>query len=180
MTNNWEKGTSLIEALLYIAIFSVIMMSVVVLGWNIIQSSIKVTTQQEVYSTARFISEKISYEIRNSAGINTASSNFGVNLAVTPGAQLSLASSSAPSNPTIFDVSGNYLRIKRGASAAVNLNSSATKVTSLVFTNYTSTDLTSQNVSFTITVANSYTGARQEYKATVTMEGSAEFRGNTL
>lgn len=160
------------ELIIYIAIVTIVLSSLVQFAWNAIGSGVKSNTQQEVYATARYISERIKYEIRNSEGINTGSSVFDTN----PGI-LSLIKN-APTNPTIFDVSGGNIRIKQGAASAVNLNSADTTVTNLIFTNYTSADNKTKHVGFTLTVESNYNSTRQEYNESITLRSSAEVRSN--
>jgi hypothetical protein len=58
------------------------------------------------------------------------------------------------------------------------LNSSDISVTSLAFTNNTSSDNKTENISFTFSVTSAYTGNRQEYQYTVNLRSSAEVRSN--
>jgi Tfp pilus assembly protein PilE len=172
-------GLTFIEIILYVAIVSLLVTTLIPFAWNIIGSGEKSANQQEVFSQARFMSERLKYEIRNAVNINTGSSNFGSNLAVTPGNQLSLKETTA-NDPTIIDVSSGLLRIKQGAASAIALNSNDTKVTNLTFTNYTSSDNKTKQVGFTLTLSANYSSAgnRQEYQVTTTIESSAELRSN--
>jgi type II secretory pathway pseudopilin PulG len=167
--NKRSQGFTYIELILYIAILTIIMSSLIPFAWNIIEGGAKNTTEQEVFANARYISERIKYEIRNASGINSVSTN-----------QISLSSADSASNPTIISLSSGNVMIQKGAGSAVALNSSDTTISSLTFTNYTSADNKTKNIQFTFTLTDNYTnaGVRQEYNATTSVEGSAEVRSN--
>ena len=162
-------GFTLIELILYIAIVSIVMTALIPFAWNVIEGGAKSATQQEVFSNARFISERLKYEIRNASGINSVASS-----------SISLSTSTPSTNPTIIDLSGGNIRIKQGTGSAINLNSTDTMISSLVFTNYTSVDNKTKHIQFVFTINSNYTGSgqRQEFKESTTIEGSAEVRNN--
>lgn len=162
-----NKGFTLIELILYIAILTIMMNALIPFAWNIIQAGAKSSTEQEVFSTARYVSERIKYEIRNASGINSVSAN-----------SISLTELVAANNPTVIDLSANQVRIKLGASSPVVLNSTNTKVTDLTFTNYTSSDNKTKNIDFTLTVTGNYSSAGQEYTDSTSLRASAEVRSN--
>ena len=170
-----KNGFTLIELILYVAIVAIFMLALIPFIWGIIQGSARNAAKQEVFSNARFVSEKIKSEIRNSNGFNT--SNFDVNLANNPGMKLSLIQD-APNNPTDIDVSAGKVRVKRGASAVANLNSDNTKVTNLTFTNYSSVDNKTKNIAFEIIIEGNYTSARTEYTEIFTLKSDVEIRSN--
>lgn len=170
-----KNGFTLLELLLYMAIVALMLGALTQISWNFIFAGEKSAYQQEAFSNARLISEKIKYEIRNAKDINLSLSTFNTNLASSPGSKLSLAENS-PNDPTEIDVLSGKLRIKRGAGATINLNSTNTSVTNLTFTNYSSGDNKSKHVGFTLTLTTS--GNREEYNQTITIESSAEWRSN--
>lgn len=169
---NKKSGFTFLELLIYVGIVTVVVSSLIKFAWNVIGSGVKNSTQEEVYAAARYVSERIKYEIRNSNGINTGSSTFGS----SPGV-LSLVQT-APNNPTVIDLSAGKVRIKLGAAATVDLNSNDTTVTSLIFTNYSSGDNKTKHVGFTLTIQSSSSSVRQEYSDSVTLRSSAEVRSN--
>src|SRR3990167_11538866 len=64
-------GFTLIELILYVALITIILSAIVPFAWNTVQTGVKSAVQQEVNANARYISERIKYEIRNSTGINS-------------------------------------------------------------------------------------------------------------
>lgn len=178
-----SKGFTFLELILYISIVTVMLAAIIPFALNVITGGAKSTVEQEVFSQARYVSERLKYEIRNASNINNGScpsstcSNFGVDLATDSIKQISLKETGG-SDPTIFNIASGKLMIKQGGASSVEINSTDTNVTSLIFTNYTSFDNKTKHISFTFTLASNYLGQRQEFKETVTLEGSAEVRSN--
>ncbi len=163
-----EKGFTFIELILYMAIVTIVISSLVPFAIGIIQLGAKSSFQQEVTGSARFVSEKIKSEIRNSTGINSVSAT-----------SISLTNSNAAQNPTVIDLSAGKIRIKKGALTEINLNSNDTNVSSLSFTNYTSLDNKTKHIGFTFTITDNLSSTSQAYQVSpITMEGSAEVRSN--
>jgi hypothetical protein len=164
-----EKGFTFIELILYVAILTTMLIALIPFAWNIIGGGVKSATQQEVFSNARYISERIKSEIRNATGINSVTSS-----------QISLSTATVATNPTVIALSGNNITITQGAGSAVNLNSQNTRISSLTFTNYTSADTKSKHIQFVFTINAYYpnAGTRQEFNDSTTIEGSAEVRNN--
>lgn len=162
-----QKGFTLIEIILYIAIVTIMLSALVPFAWDIIGGASKSNTEQEVFSQGRFISERIKYEIRNSAGINSVSAT-----------SISLVNSVPASDPTVIDLSNGNIRIRQGVGTAVNLNSPDITASALTFTNNTSADNKSKNISFQFSLNASYGSARQEFMETTTIRGSGEVRSN--
>lgn len=157
-------GFTLIEIILYVGIITIVFSAIMPFALTVINNGSKSAVQQEVYSNARFISEKIKYEIRRASGITMVSAN-----------SLSLTNFS-PDSTTVIDLSGGKVRINKNNTGAINLNSDNTTVSDLTFTNNTSADNKTKNISFTLTVASS--GVRQEYQATISLRNSSEIRSN--
>lgn len=172
-----NQGFTFIEVILYMAIVSIMLVTLIPFAWNMMTGGTKSSVQQEFYTAARIASERIKYEIRNATGLNTAISSFDVNLATTANSKLSLAQS-APSNPTEFSIQSGNLMLTQGSNPAVALNPKNTRITNLTFSNYSSTDNKTKNVSFVLTVDAAYLSQRQEYTGSITLRSSAEIRTN--
>lgn len=161
-------GFTFIELILYISIVTIMLTAIIPFAWNIIGSSKKSSTEQEVNSAARYVSERIKYEIRNANSINSVNSPVNT-----------IDFNTSTNATTVIDLSGGKIRIKYGvAGTPVNLNSDDTNVTNLTFTDYTSTDNKTKHVGFTLTITSNYSGQRQEFKETITLRSSAEVRNN--
>ena len=172
-----SKGFTFIELILYVAVVTIVVTALIPFAWNVIQGGVKSNTEQEVFSGGRFISERLKLEIRNALDINTASSNFDVNLADNPSYQLSLKAPS-PNDPTIITISGNKVMIKQGTAAAVSLTPNDVKVTNLTLTDYSSADNKTKHIGLTLTVSANYPSTRQEFQETINLHTSAELRNN--
>lgn len=165
---NW--GFTLLEVILYVAIVSIFLTALIPLAWNIIGGGVKNSAQQEVFSQARYVSERIKYEIRNADGINSISSS-----------SISLDVATAANDPTIITLSGTNVTIKLGTADLVNLNSEDTKITSLAFTDYSDNIATgkTKHIQFTFTIDDNFGSTRQEYDVpSYSVESSAEVRSN--
>lgn len=150
-----NKGFTFIELLLYIAIVGTIFSSLVPFAWNVIGGGVKSSVDQEVGANARFIMEKIKSEIRNAN-----------NISITP---TSLSITEQDMSTTVIDLNEGNIRLD-----AVNLNSADTRVTDLVFTDFSNASTKQVQIRFTM-IASTGQG-RQEYVQTVTLESSAEVR----
>lgn len=164
-----QTGFTFIEAILYVTIVSLMLTTLIPFAWNIIEGGSQSAVQQEVSSNARYISERIKYEIRNSLGINSSTS-IQLVLCETAG--------SCTTSPTTITFSSPNITIRNKGAAAVNLNSNDVTISNFTFTNNTSIDNKTKNISFVFTVSQSYTGARSDFKSNVTVRSTAEIRNN--
>lgn len=160
-----EHGFTFIELILYISIVTVMLTAIVPFGWSTVVNGVKSSTQQEVYSQARYVSERLKYEIRNANLINSVAET-SINL-------------NTPNPATIIDLLEGKIRIRYDViGTPINLNSDDTAVTFLTFTDYTSANNKTKHIGFTFTIESNYSEQRQEYKETITIESSAELRNN--
>lgn len=173
-----ERGFTFIEVVLYIALVLIILGAIVPFAWNAVNLGVKSGTEQELYSTARFVSERLKHEIRNANGVGSGS-DFGTDFASDNSAVLRL-SQSGTSEDVAVSVSEGRIRVSRGGSANEFLQPADTRVESLVFSDLSSGDGATKNISFSLTVASNYpnAGSRQEYQGSVTIKSGAEMRND--
>lgn len=74
-----NAGFTLIEMIIYIALFSIVLGVIIQLFWQVRISAEKGGIARELKENAAQIMEVIKYQIRNSEGIDNAGSSFGVN-----------------------------------------------------------------------------------------------------
>jgi len=162
-------GFTLIELILYMALVSIVLAAIIPFALNIIGGSAKSSAQQEVFSQARFVSERIKYEIRNANSINSVNTPVGT-----------IDLNTATNATTVIALTGGKVTIKYGAGGtAIILNSNGTIVSNLIFTNYTSLDNKSKHIQFSFTIDDNFGSSRQEYQVPeVDVEGSSEVRSN--
>jgi type II secretory pathway pseudopilin PulG len=163
---NNRCGFTFIELILYISIVTIMLSALIPFAWNIIEGGSKSSVEQEVFSQARYVSERIKYEIRRASGITSVGAT-SISLTNFP-----------PDTTTVIDLFSEKAQINKNGTGAVDLNSQDTKVTDLTFTDYTSSDNKTKHVGFTLTLESSLPSQRQEFKETVTLRGSAEVRSN--
>ncbi len=164
-----KAGFTFIELILYISIVTIMLSALVPFAWNIIGAASKSNTEQEVFSQARFISERIKYEIRNSTGFTSF---------ISPSNSISLTTSIPATNPTVINFVGGNVTIQQGLGTPVVLNSPDVVISLSSFTNNTSGDLKTKNISYVFTLSANYGTTRQEFVEATTIRSSAEVRSN--
>ena len=167
-----NKGFTLIELILYIALISIFITGAILFAWDIIYGGAKSGVQREVNQNLRLVAKRIAYEIRNSSAINS----------ITVG-DLCLASSTPARNPTRIYVFNGQLYVAWGG-GTINctgmtnnqpLTSNKVSISGLVFTDRSSGS-SSLNMEYSFTVTSS--GTRQEWQKTKSYSGSTEIRSN--
>jgi len=157
-----KKGFTLIELLLYVAIISLVLVSVTGFFWNITSGNIKEQSYQEVQQNGRFAMTKITQEIKKATGINNPIPGSSAN-------SLSLIMSEPNLNPTIFDVSGGKLRITQGVSAPIELTTDQVVVSNLQFTNLSYLN-TPGTIRVEMTLENLNPSGKSEYQASIDLK----------
>jgi len=126
------NGISFIELIIYIAIMSIILLSI----GAFIASNRKLEKNNQAINEVEFqgtqLVRLITQAVRNSATINSPAAGSSA-------ASLSVNTDTAGNNPTVFDLSSGKLRIKEGAAAAINLNSDQIQIANLSFKNLANT-----------------------------------------
>ena len=167
-----EKGFTLIELILYIALIAIFINGAILFAWDIIYGGAKSGVQREVNKNMRLASKRIEYELRNASGINSLASN-----------SVCLSSATALRNPTRISVSSGQLRIGWGGGSSdctgltndEPFTSNKVAVSDLQFTD-NSSGSDSLNVDYALTIQS--TGTRQEWQESQSYQGSVELRSN--
>ena len=148
---NSSHGFSLLELIIYLALFSGFVLGLVYFTLSINNSRSKTYVAQEVHANARIALDIISQRIRSSTGIDAGPppSVFGSH----PGRiTLDFSGIDSTKDPTVIDLDANgVLQIKEGLANAVALTSDKVRVTSLIFTNVTATS-TRENIRINMTL----------------------------
>lgn len=161
-----QSGFTLIELILYIVLVTMMLGTLIPFAWNVIEGGVKVGVEQEVYSQARYLSERIKKEIRDASAVTTCNATT-----------LTLTNPVAAQSPTTFSFASSAITIISGTviPTAVRAHSIDTRITSFGCTNYTGAN--TDNVQITFTIASNYTSTtRNEYSESLTMQFSAETR----
>jgi hypothetical protein len=139
------RGVSLIELILYVAMASLILLSMGLFTADILLGRQKAALIDKSTQVSRIAWERMNREIEAAVGINTGSSTFSSH----PGV-LSLIMPDASNDPTVFDVSGGRLRMTQGANPSVFLTPPNMTVSNLVFENYSSGSVYVVNSAMTV------------------------------
>lgn len=155
-----KKAFSLLEVILYLAIFSVVVFMIITVYAVIMDSRAKEKVVSEVTSEGGRIMQMVSQITRNSTLIN--SPTFGAN-----GNILSLNVFNTGNNPTLFYLNGNNLVIKEGSAAEVILNSNRVSISNLKFTNLSKSGTKgTMKIEFIVSGSSSNTKAPYQFSQT--------------
>lgn len=165
-----NKGFTLVEMLIYMAIIGLVVVGFVNFSLSISSSRDKTYVVQEVQANSRLAFNLISQKIKLSTGVNTTTSTF-----LTDPGVLSLVMASSTINPTIInlDQDDGILQITEGVADPIAITSNEVKVTNLVFTNLTSDD-NRENIKINFTIE--YQGDSAEYNYSQDVQTSVTSR----
>jgi prepilin-type N-terminal cleavage/methylation domain-containing protein len=143
-----EKGFTLIEFLVYIAIASIVLGALSDLYFTIYNLRAKNQAVSEGEQQGVQIIQLITQTIRNSASITSP-------VTAASSTTLTLQTYSSSTSPTVLSIRGGIVSIQEGTSTAVVLNSPRTSVGNLTFQNLTRSGTHGIiRVSFTISYVN--------------------------
>ncbi len=163
-----QTGFTLIEVLLYVGIFSILLISTSVFVATLLESRIKNQTIAEVEQQGLQVMQIITQTVRNATSINTPSQGAS-------GTFLSVDTYSGVLNPTVFDLLGGTIRITEGIGSAIVLANSRVSASALTFRNLSRASTPSIiRIQFTLSYVNNL--GRNEYNYSKTFVGSASLR----
>lgn len=145
--NNTQKGISLIETVVYVAIFSLFVIGLVQFSTTLTTTRLHAQGVLEVNDQGSQIIKLITQTLRNGSSVNIpAMGNSGSSLSINTGV--------SATNPTVFSVSGGVLYITEGAGSPVALTNNKVVISNLTFSNFSRTNTPNIiKVSFTIASA---------------------------
>lgn len=163
-----NKGFTLIETLLYVAIVPFILASAIGLFYFVTQSQIKNQVINEVNQQGEIIIDNINKSIQSSSAINSPTAgNIGPNL--------SLQNITPALNPTIYSVSSNSLYMTQGLNAPQQMHNNKIQINNLQFTNLSKPN-TSGNITYTFTLNYINNSNKQSYNYSKTFYGGGSLR----
>ena len=163
-------GFTLIELIIYVALSSILLVTVITFGLNTIYSGEKSEIRQETLQGSTLAMQRILEEIRSADDLNDGTSTFGS----SPGV-LSLASSTSADDPVVIDVDSNMLQLTLGAGSAIDLLDESLEVTNLVFTDLSRSNYT-KHIRVELTVRHENYDESNLAAAEVGLTGSALIR----
>lgn len=153
-----QKGFSLMEVLIYIAVSAVMLMVVVgFVGW-IMRIRNKVTIESRVEQNARYVMARMVREIRRADDLTVVDQNT-----------LSLSMSDPMENPTVFDLNSGILYMRQGIGDPVAITGNDVKVGEVLFEDRT-TPNSADIVKITLTVANPDTNLSADSQASIELK----------
>jgi Tfp pilus assembly protein FimT len=123
-----SKGTSLVELIVYMAMFSILLVMLLQMFTSILNAQLESQTTSDVAMDGRYILTRLTYDLRNSKNILTPSS-FG-----SSGAGNALHLTGNGTDYTYSLSSGNILLTNNSLGSSGQLNSTNTTISSLSFT----------------------------------------------
>jgi len=118
-----KRGSSLIEIVMYFTILGVFLAVAMTFAFQITGITAVSEQLQEFQANTEFISDKISYSIYTSTGIDSIGSVFDNDNGI-----LSLNMSDPSKSPTRFYLTNGNIFIKEGANAEIQLNTNNTTI----------------------------------------------------
>lgn len=167
MKNKRTKGISLIETLIYVAIFSIFVVALTSFSRSILLARVHNQIVLEVNDQGSRAVKTITQTLRNASQVNSPT--------ITNTAQnLSIATEAPATNPTVFSLIGGTLYITEGSGSPVALTNSKVVMSNLLFFNLSRSGTPNIiKVNFTLT---STTSSSTGDTYSVTFDGSAALR----
>jgi type II secretory pathway pseudopilin PulG len=123
-TANRRRGFTLLEAILYVAIVGVILLTVSMFAAEFISTQAKADGIAEVGWNSRFAAARVAAEIREARGYSPGASTFD-----SDGSVLVLLARTPQDEPVTFAVDAGTLTVTRGSGAPLPLTASDVEVT---------------------------------------------------
>lgn len=158
---NRKQGHSLIELLFYISILALVTL-VVIKSLFVMTSSFRETSFQAELIGSSSIMERMSREIRQSVSINTISANS---------LTLNTKDGSGVDKTVIFSLAGSDINFTDNGVSMGNLNTPNISVSSLVFTEITTTKGKAVKISLTLSSINDKLSRTVNFYNTIALRG---------
>ncbi|MBI5037935.1 MAG: prepilin-type N-terminal cleavage/methylation domain-containing protein [Candidatus Kerfeldbacteria bacterium] len=165
--NAEQKGFTLMEILIYLAISGIIIAGVSTLLYVMLGARVKQQTINEVEQQGAFMMRYITQAVRNADAITEPASGAAVNL--------TLNMYDLTDDPMVISLTGNTLSVSRAGEPAIALHSDRVEIANVAFTNVSYAG-TPGALSITYTVRSVNPSGRQEYSYEKTFYGSATIR----
>ncbi len=161
-----NKGFSLIEMIIYIAIIAVMFITLVQTVLSFTKSYRELVALRSVDRSAMASLERMTREIRNASVVNAGASLF-----VTSPGILSVSQTGVSTTTTRFYTDGGAMKVDVDGQYIGPLTMNRTSVTSLVFRQITGTT-TAIKIDMTLTASSGPAVRTKSYHATVVLKGS--------
>jgi len=163
-----KLGITLIETLLYCALFSVFIMAITIFAWDVSTGKIKNDSQAEVDDEAQIVMDEITGIIRNAKSIVTPAS--------TGSSSANLVLSMPDGNVKTFDLASDRLRVTDN-NGTQNLTSNLVSVSQLTFTNVSNSG-TPGCIRIQMLISRSNLSGGSEYRSDILIDNSITLKPN--
>ena len=163
-----KNGFTIIETIVYVAIFSLVVGALVTFILNINSSRLRSQTMLEVKGQGADLMRTLTTAIKNSTAINSPGTGLSSGV-------ISIETSDPAKNPTIFSANGEAIFITEGSADPIALTNNKVRVTGLVFTNATKID-TPGVVQIRFTIQNTAQQTLPEQQYSIDFYGTATLR----
>ena len=163
-----KNGFTIIETIVYVAIFSLVVGALVTFILNINSSRLRSQTMLEVKGQGADLMRILTTAIKNSTAINSPGTGLSSGV-------ISIETSDPAKNPTIFSANGEAIFITEGSADPIALTNNKVRVTGLVFTNATKID-TPGVVQIRFTIQNTALQTLPEQQYSIDFYGTATLR----
>ena len=168
ITQEKEKGFSMVEMIIYIAIFAIFVGALITFSLNINSSRLRSQMMLEVKDQGADLMRTLTTSIKNATVINNPGT--GVSSGV-----LSINTSNLQTTPTIFSEDGEALYITEGTSSPIALTNNKVKLTNLTFTNVSQSS-TPGIIKIRFTISNTASKSSPAEQYSVDFYGSSAVR----
>jgi len=118
------EGFTLIETVIYLALFTLIMGGFLIVIYGIIQSASASTNKTVVEEEGSFGLAKLKWALSGASAITVGANTLSITKPSLPSGQ----------NPLLFDLNSGAMRLRRGSGTSTPLTSMNAKMTNLTFT----------------------------------------------
>lgn len=168
LSNTKQKGLTLIETLVYVAIFSMFVVTMASFSDQINSARLRNQTILEINYQGSRIVQDINSTIRNAVSINDP-------VITNSGTSLSIETVNPLNNPTVFTVATGTLYMQEGTNDLVALTNNRVEVSNLIFSNMSRVS-TPGTIRIRFTLKNSDMYIKPEEQYTKDFYGSASIR----
>ena len=127
-----RSGFTLIDTIIYIALFSLVISVAVESFYRIVESGRRTRSRAEVEQEANFVTRKIEWALSGLEKVNQPSAGAS-------SSTLSVNKFNFPNNPLVFDLDGGAVRLKEGLGPLAPLTNDNVVVSELTFSNLSPT-----------------------------------------
>jgi len=163
-----SQGFTLVETLIYTAIFVMLVSALAVFASNLNSSRLRAQIILEVNDQGTSIVRTVGQAIRNAQSINSPTIGNSAS-------SISVATVNPATNPTVFSQIGETIYMTEGAGNPIPLSNSKVRLTNLTFTNL-SRSSTPGVIKFSFTMQNTAGTSRAEEQYQINFYGSATIR----